>query len=279
MFNLNCPPDACRKNFQCDIEYKGRIIAFGGVKKTFANEIDNTDADTFQETFWLQVLLGNAFAVLNTAGDKPKPETAELPGSGMRISKPGAKTHTINFTDGQILGNIDFYNKLLRTSQNYDFYYYTPSLLWDVSGEQVTIIGDPVIQNELTQYIGGEGTVKWVSNGNPMATEFDTDVLLAGLFYEISGLDAFSVSGISPYTTNYTAELNYNFGSTSLPSLVWSLDGHAAEVAALTAAIDATTGELEINPGEAGIYVITVYVTNQYGCIFGTLDVTVTVTA
>ena len=276
---LNCPEIGCYTNFQCDTDYKGRIISAAMVKKSVATLIDKTDPTAFLDSLFYQALEGNAILFLNIAGEKPKPETAELPGVGMRINRPGAKTHTLTYVDAQVVGNVDFYNKILRASQNFDFYYFTPEVVWDASGTQVTVIGDPVIQNDLTQFINGETTVKWVADNNPLPEQFDTETLLTGLFYEISGSDSLAVQVGDAGTSGYTASLNYDFGSQTLPTQVWSLDSSAAVITALGATINATTGELEINATEIGDYILTVKVTNAAGCIFGTLDISVTVTA
>lgn len=276
-FLTACPPDSCYQNSVCDIEQKGRIIAAALVKKTSASELDKSTPLAFLESLWLLALQGNATLILNTSGEKPKPETAELPGRGMRISKPGAKTHTINLIDMQILINIDFYNKILKTSQNYDFYYFTPGQVWDASGQQVTLIGDPVIQNDLTTYIGGEATVKWVQDGNPLNAEFDTDTLLEGLFYEVSGPDAVSTTLASGDTFALTASLNQDLGSVSLPDVVWSVVSNAAIVEALGVTIDSVTGEVEFNPIDTGVYDVTFQATSDTGCIYGQLVTTVTV--
>jgi len=276
---LNCPPVSCYKNYRCDVDYKGRIIGAALVKKTVASLIDKTDATTLLDSIFYQALDGNAIMFLNIAGDKPKPETAELPGVGLRINRPGAKTHTLNFIDAQVIANVDSYNKILRSSQNYDLYYFTPELYWDASGTQVTVIGDPVIQNDLTQFINGETMIKWVADSNPVPSDFDTDTLLEGLFYEVTGVDAIAAPIGFIQSETYTASLNYDFGSQSLPSTVWSLGSSAAVIAALGATIDATTGSLDIDPQVVGDYVLTVVASNEAGCIFGTIDVSVTVTA
>jgi hypothetical protein len=276
---LNCPPVSCYKNYRCDVDYKGRIIGAALVKKTVASLIDKTDATTLLDSIFYQALDGNAIMFLNIAGDKPKPETAELPGVGLRINRPGAKTHTLNFIDAQVIANVDSYNKILRSSQNYDLYYFTPELYWDASGTQVTVIGDPVIQNDLTQFINGETMIKWVADSNPVPSDFDTDKLLEGLFYEVSGVDAIAAPIGFIQSETYTASLNYDFGSQSLPSTVWSLGSSAAVIANLGATIDATTGSLDIDPQVVGDYVLTVVASNEAGCIFGSIDVSVTVTA
>jgi len=275
---LNCPPVSCYKNYRCDVDYKGRIIGAALVSKSVSSLIDKTDATALLDSLFYQALDGNAILFLNIAGEKPKPETAELPGVGMRINRPGAKTHTLNFVDAQVIANVDSYNKILRSSQNYDLYYFTPDLYWDASGTQVTVIGDPVIQNDLTQFITGDVMIKWVADTNPIPSNFDTDTLLEGLFYEISGLNSLSVT-TSGGTSSYTAALNYSFGSASLPTILWTLDSPAAVITALTATIDLVTGELEFTAPTVGDYVITVVASNETGCIFGTLDVSVTVTA
>ena len=276
---LNCPPVTCYKNYRCDVDYKGRIIGAALVKKTVSSLIDKTDATALLDSLLYQALQGDAILFLNIAGEKPKPETAELPGVGMRINRPGAKTHTLTFVDAQVIANVDSYNRILRSSQNYDLYYFTPELYWDASGTQVTVIGDPIIQNDLTQFINGETMVKWVADTNPVPSNFDTDTLLEGVFYEISGADSLTVQVGVAGTSAYTATLNYDFGSQTLPTQVWSFDTSAAVITALGATINATTGEVEINAVTIGDYVLTVVVTNAAGCIFGTLDISVTVTA
>jgi len=273
---LNCPPVSCYKNYRCDVDYKGRIIGAALVSKSVSSLIDKSDAEALLNSLFYQALDGNAILFLNIAGDKPKPETAELPGVGMRINRPGAKTHTLNFVDAQVIANVDSYNKILRSSQNYDFYYFTPELYWDASGTQVTVIGDPVIQNDLTQFITGDVMVKWVSDTNPVPSNFDTDLLLEGLFYEISGSDSLSIT-TSGTSVSYTAALNYDFGSQSLPSIVWSLDASAETITDLDVTINETTGGVTFTSPSIGSYVITVVASNQAGCIFGTLDVSVTV--
>jgi len=258
------------------VDYKGRIIGAALVSKSVSSLIDKSDAEALLNSLFYQALDGNAILFLNIAGDKPKPETAELPGVGMRINRPGAKTHTLNFVDAQVIANVDSYNKILRSSQNYDFYYFTPELYWDASGTQVTVIGDPVIQNDLTQFITGDVMVKWVSDTNPVPSNFDTDLLLEGLFYEISGSDSLSIT-TSGTSVSYTAALNYDFGSQSLPSIVWSLDASAETITDLDVTINETTGGVTFTSPSIGSYVITVVASNQAGCIFGTLDVSVTV--
>lgn len=276
---LNCPEIGCYTNFQCDTDYKGRIISAAMVKKSVATLIDKTDPTAFLDSLFYQALEGNAILFLNIAGEKPKPETAELPGVGMRINRPGAKTHTLTYVDAQVVGNVDFYNKILRASQNFDFYYFTPEVVWDASGTQVTVIGDPVIQNDLTQFINGETTVKWVADNNPLPEQFDTETLLTGLFYEISGNESVAGEVGTSQTETYTAALNYDFGSQTLPSLVWSVEGAAADLASLNGSMNPTTGAYTFSPTEAGTFDITVKVTNAAGCIFGTLNISVTVTA
>jgi hypothetical protein len=273
---LNCPPVSCYKNYRCDVDYKGRIIGAALVSKSVSSLIDKSDATALLDSLFYQALEGNAILFLNIAGDKPKPETAELPGVGMRINRPGAKTHTLNFVDAQVIANVDSYNKILRSSQNYDFYYFTPELYWDASGTQVTVIGDPVIQNDLTQFITGETMIKWVADTNPVPSNFDTDLLLEGLFYEISGSDSLSIT-TSGTSVSYTAALNYDFGSQSLPSIVWSLEASAATITELDVTINESTGGVTFTSPSIGSYVITVVASNEAGCIFGTLDVSVTV--
>ena len=275
---LNCPPVTCYKNYRCDVDYKGRIIGAALVKKTVSSLIDKTDATSLLDSLLYQALQGDAILFLNIAGEKPKPETAELPGVGMRINRPGAKTHTLTFVDAQVIANVDSYNRILRSSQNYDLYYFTPELYWDASGTQVTVIGDPIIQNDLTQFINGETMVKWVADTNPVPSNFDTDTLLEGVFYEISGSEAIAGEVGTFQTETYTATLNYDFGSQTLPNQIWSVEGTAAVLASLNGSMNPTTGAYSFSPTEAGTFDITVVVTNAAGCIFGTLDVVVTVT-
>lgn len=276
---IPCPDVGCYTNFQCYSEFKGRVIAASIVDKNYSDQLDWTDKTALLESLFLLAVEGRAILFLRIAGEKPRPETAELAGSGMQISRPGAKTHTVNFTDAQVIGNTGFYNKILRTSQNYDFLYFTPGLIWDATGNMITLIGDPVIENDLTKFINGEVMVKWVSDDNPVESEFDTDTLLKGVYYLIDGETSIvKASGGGSAVEQYTAELNFDFGSTVLPDLVWSVSGETGVVEAVDAEMDPETGILTISGAVAGTYNLTVKVTNSAGCVFGTLDIVVTVT-
>lgn len=278
----NCPPKGCYANTVCDVEFKGRVIAASLIDNDYLDQIDTSSKQAWISSIFYQYLQGNAFLILNTSGEKPRPETAELPGTGLRINKPGAKTHTINLMDMQILadGNIDFYNKILRTSQNYSLYYFTPDLIWDATGEQITLIGDPVIADDLTSFIGGEATIKWVSNDNPLSYSFDTKTLLKGLFYLISGNLVLNIVLGGGETTSYTATLSQTLPSGSLPDLVWSFaDGQEEVIEALGVTVDPVTGEVEFNAVETGNFTLTIVVEAETNCVYGTKDITVRVTA
>ena len=280
-FSLNCPQIGCYNNYECDVQEPGRIVGIALVDKNYTADLNTTGTDDdFIDSLFLLALDGNAQLLLNINGEKPRPETAEGPGRGLRQSTILASTHTLNFVDMQGVPNTRFYNIIRRSSQNYDMWFFTKTLIWDASATDITLLASNVITNDLQQYIGAEGTIKWTSNDDPVPASFSlTKTLLNGLAYEISGLESLSVGLAGGDTTVYTAELNYDFGSVSLPDLVWSLTGSAASIASLGATIDATTGELEINATEEGVFTITVKVTNEFGCIFGTYDVVVTVTA
>lgn len=276
--SLVCPQTGCYSNYECDIREPGRVVALALVEKTHSAEVDTSTDEAFLDSLFTLYLAGNAQLLLNLSGDVPRPETAELPGRGLRATTVGASTYTINFMDMQGVPNADFYNKIRRSSQNYDLYYFTPSLYWNASAQTITLLASNVIQNDLTQYIGAEGTIKFVSNNDPLPVSFSlVETLLSGLFYEIEGTSAITTTVGVGDTICYSANLNYDFASGSLPSLIWSLDNTAAEIADMGAEIDEVTGCLTYDPTEAGTFTINVKVTNEAGCIFGTLPVVFTV--
>lgn len=277
-----CPEVTCYTNPLCDTKNKGRIIAAFLVDKDYSSLVDKTTKANYLSSLFYLYAQGYAILINNVAGEKPRPETAELAGTGMRINKPGGKTHTINIMDMAIMAgdNGEFYNSILETSQNYDFYYYTPGKIWDVSGQTITMIGDPVIPNDLTQFIGGEVTVKWVQDGNPLASDFDTETLLKGLKYIIDGdfyLEA--TEGSETAYTPFTATFNQSLPSGPQPALIWSIQGEDDVIEALAAEIDAESGVLTVGSTETGTFTITVVVTGEGNCIVGYQSVQITVAA
>jgi hypothetical protein len=279
-FSLNCPQIGCYNNFECDVQEPGRIVAIALVDKNHSDELDTTgDDQDFLDSLFTLALEGNAQLLLNISGEKPRPETAEGPGRGLRQTTILASTQTINFVDMQGVPNTRFYNIIRRSSQNYDMWFFTKTLIWDASAQDITLLASNVITNDLQQYIGAEGTIKWTSNDDPVPDSFSlTKTLLNGLAYEISGAQSVATTVAVGGSENYTATLNYDFASGSLPDLIWSLENTAAEIAVLDAQIDEVTGILTYDPTEAGVFVLTVKVTNEFGCIFGTYDVTFTIT-
>jgi hypothetical protein len=273
-FTITCPSDGCYANYLCDIEKENRIVAAVLVKKGVA--ITKTTAAAWLSSLFTACLEGNGFLILNISGEKPRPDTAELPGRGKQLNKPGGKTHTLNFTDMQGVVNVDFYNKIARTSKNFDLYYFTPDLIWDVAGETISLVADPVITADLNTYIGSEGTIKWVSKGNPLPCEFNVDTLLDGLFYEITGTTdpdfSIEVANGGTATSIFNASLNYTLISN--PDLVWSVSAPSNDD--FTISVDSTTGIVTvIAPAmDSQTTTFTLTVTNIYGCIFGEQIVT-----
>lgn len=278
-FTITCPSDGCYANYLCDIEKENRIVAAVLVKKGVS--ITKTTSAAWLSSLFTACLEGNGFLILNISGEKPRPDTAELPGRGKQLNKPGGKTHTLNFTDMQGVVNVDFYNKIARTSKNFDLYYFTPDLIWDVAGETISLVADPVITADLNTYIGSEGTIKWVSKGNPLPCEFDVDTLLDGLFYEITGTTDpdFILNAVvgMPYPSTFDADLNVSLMSS--PALQWSVTGSDADLSATGGVIDASTGVLTITAISAGTYNLILKATNIYGCIFGEQEITIVVTS
>jgi hypothetical protein len=278
-----CPTVGCYQNYPCDPEYMNKIIAVAFVKKSAG--IGSTlkdDPQGWMDTFMQLYLDGDAYLIFNTSGDKPKPETATTTGRGMLTTKTLAKTHTLNYMDlqGVTLTNVQWYCDMLSSSQNYDFYYFTPGRIWDASGQYVTVIGDPVITGELNTYQQAEVVVTWTSKCNPLPYDFPTDTFNAGLFFVVEGpsgaipQDSFTTCQTSTVTPNWVAVLNYE-SPLDEGTLTWSIQANETAVPdGLT--ID-TEPELNLNNVATGTYSLTVVVTNQSGCVFGSLDFTLVV--
>jgi hypothetical protein len=292
IFSLTCPDVGCYQNFLCDPEFQNKIVAVAYVKKSAAlSSIEKATADSWIAALYERYLDGQGYLVLNTSGEKPKPDTATTAGRGMQNTKALAKTHTLTYQDmqGVVQNNVQFYNDILASAQNYDFYYFTPNRIWDASGYYVTVIGDPIITADLNTYQMAEVGVNWVSKVNPLPYEFDTDTFLEGLYYIISFTGSGNTyigntitSGCSATeSTTFSAVLN--IGSISgAPAQSWSIEEGAGSdpIGDITLGIDATTGILSWTPGGGaydGTYIFTVTVTNEYGCVFGQETITLIV--
>ena len=291
IFSLTCPDVGCYQNFLCDPEFQNKIVAIAFVKKSSAlTSIEKATADSWIAALYERYLDGEGYLVLNTSGEKPKPETATTAGRGMQNTKALAKTHTLTVQDmqGVVQNNVQFYNDILASAQNYDFYYFTPGRIWDASGYYVTVIGDPIITADLNTYQMAEVTVNWVSKVNPLPYEFDTDTFLEGLYYIISFTGGSGSTYIGntitsgctdPQTVTFSAVLNIGTIS-GAPAQSWSIDevSGSDDITEIGLDIDPETGELTWNPNTfTGTYIFTVTVTNEYGCVFGQETITLNV--
>lgn len=291
IFSLTCPDVGCYQNFLCDPDFQNKIVAVAYVRKSAAlTTLDKSTADLWIAALYDRYLLGEAYLVFNTSGEKPKPETATTAGRGMQNTKALAKTHTVTIQDqqGVVQSNVQFYNDILASSQNFDFYYFTPNRIWDASGSYITVIGDPVITADLNTYQMAEVTINWVSKVNPLPYEFDTDTFLEGLYYIISytGSSGSTYVGntitsacTDPQTVTFTGVLNIGAIS-GAPEQVWSIEQQSGsdDITEIGLDIDAETGDLTWNPaGDIGTYIFTVTVTNEYGCVFGQETITLNV--
>jgi hypothetical protein len=292
IFSLTCPDVGCYQNFLCDPEFQNKIVAVAYVKKSAAlSSVEKATADSWIAALYERYLDGEGYLVLNTSGEKPKPDTATTAGRGMQNTKALAKTHTLTYQDmqGVVQNNVQFYNDILASAQNYDFYYFTPGRIWDASGYYVTVIGDPIITADLNTYQMAEVTVNWVSKVNPLPYEFDTDTFLEGLYYIISFAGSGNTyigntitSGCSA-TESSTFSAVLNIGAISgAPAQSWSIDevSGSDDITAISLEIDPVTGVLSWSPGtggEDGTYIFTVTVTNEYGCVFGQETITLIV--
>ena len=147
----------------------------------------------------------------------------------MQNTKALAKTHTVNYTDmqGVVQSNVQFYNDILSTSQNYDFYFFTPNRIWDASGAYVTVIGDPVISADLNTYQMAEVAVTWVAKTNPLPYEFDTDSFLEGLYFEITipaGSECTNVVVSTSETVVFDTALNVEGIALPTGDPIWSVE-------------------------------------------------------
>jgi hypothetical protein len=277
IYSISCPDVGCYTNFQCDPEFLNKIVAVAFIKKTAGFTITDQSASELKTDFLSLFASGDGYIVFNTSGEKPKPDTATTAGRGMQTTKALAKTHTLNYTDmqGIIKENIVWYNNILSASQNYDFYYFTPSRVWDASGNYVTIIGDPVIGADLNTYQMAEVSVTWVSKANPLPFAMDTDTFLEGLYWVIGSttpadeswnwvLDTCSVK-----TSTITAELNVAMMTSPTFSVSVISGDTLGEVT-----IDAVSGVLTLTPSNDGTMVFVIQATNVTGCVIGQQEVT-----
>ena len=278
---FNCPEDVCYTNFPCDIDQKAKIVDLVLVQKQYASEVDKTSGETMLDSFNLMAVNGKAQLILNINGEKPLPETTELPGRGLQEIKVGSSSHTINFDDYQGVINVDFYNQIRKTSQNYDLYFMTPGIIWDASSKQVTIYGNVVIANDLKAFIMSQGKIKWTANGDPSAVVTEENLIEA---FSVPLVYSFGVESVELNTTEgstitgtWAATLNKDLISGSVPTINYSIIDYPIENAPLGLIFDVLTGEYEMTPSQPGVYSFSVLASNSVSCITGQLLVTVTV--
>jgi len=289
IFSLTCPDVGCYQNFLCDPEFQNKVVAVAYVRKSAAlSSVEKSTADNWIAALYDRYLNGEAYLIFNTSGEKPKPDTATVAGRGMQNTKALAKTHTLTYQDmqGVVQNNVQFYNDILASAQNYDFYYFTPGRIWDASGYYVTVIGDPIITADLNTYQMAEVTVNWVSKVNPLPYEFDTDSFLEGLYYIISASGDFTGFTWSTCDDSSAGEVTMaavlNVGAISgAPALVWSVEATSESdpLSSISLVIDSETGVVTWTNSTAGTYSFIVTVTNAYGCVFGQQEVTLTIAA
>ena len=284
-FTVDCPAEACYVNPLCSVDYQNRVIGLAFVKKSVT--LNKTTAALWLNSLLLAEVNGDAVLVRNTSGDHPAPDTAELPGFGRSNGRLGPKTHTITAADRNGVVNVAAYNAFLQTNGLYDMYFITPLLIWDVSGQEVTINGDIIITNEITNFITGQLQMKWVQIGTPEACEFNDISFNLGLRYVISNAYdptfTLTVASDTDADTTFTAALNQTVTG-SIPDQVWSVelptDG-TEENWIIT--MDSVTGTMTINaqpeldPGAT--VTVVVVVTNQYGCVLGEQEFVITLEA
>ena len=289
IFSLTCPDVGCYQNFLCDPEFQNKIVAVAYVRKSAAlTATEKSNADNWIAALYDRYLNGEAYLVFNTSGEKPKPETATTAGRGMQNTKALAKTHTLTYQDmqGVVQSNVQFYNDILASAQNFDFYYFTPGRIWDASGYYVTVIGDPIITADLNTYQMAEVTVNWVSKVNALPYEFDTDTFLEGLYYIISAsgdFTGFTWAGCDDSSAgSVTMAAVLNVGAISgAPAQEWSLEATDTSdpLVDIGLAIDSSTGIVTWTYSTPGTYTFIVTVTNAYGCVFGQQEVTLTISS
>lgn len=281
VFSLDCPDVGCYQNYLCDPEFQNKIIAVAFVRKSAASTINKTNADLWKASLFDAYIDGNAFLVFNTSGEKPKPETATTTGRGMQTTKALAKTHTLNYQDmqGVVLGNVEFYNQILSTSQNYDFYYFTPSRIWDASGNYITVIGDPIIGADINTYQTAEVSVTWTSKVNPLPYEFDTQTFLQGIYYNVAyefGNDCIviNVQDQGPtYGTYFMTGTNQEGVVPTDSDVVWSVGSQTPDLGVVVSVFVGTTieGAIGFDPTNAitGTTNIEIIASSPSGCVWG----------
>jgi hypothetical protein len=282
IYSITCPDVGCYTNFQCDPEFLNKVVAVAYIKKTAGFAITNQTASELKEDFLTLFAEGDGFIVFNTSGEKPRPDTATTAGRGMQTTKALAKTHTLNYTDmqGIIKENVEWYNSILSTSQNYDFYYLTPGRVWDASGNYVTIIGDPVIGADLNTYQMAEVSVTWVSKANPLPFSMDTDTFLEGLYWIIGSTTPadeswnWVIDDCDTKTSTITADLNVTIAGVNPTFSVNVISGGTAG----SVEIDSVSGLLTLSPSNTGTIVFVITAANASGCVIGQQEVTAVIT-
>lgn len=281
MQNTYCAALECYVFQQCDSDNPSRIIHLALAKKTFG--IDKTSADTMLQSFLEGELSGDVSILRNIRGEKPRPETQELDGFGRASIKVGSSNHTINIVDQFGIENQLFYNTIKFASSKYDLYYFTDGKIWDASGNLITFYGDNVLTNGATDLVMAESTIKWVNKVQPLASDFDTNAIEEGLFYELtagaypSGQITMAADAVIGDTI--TASLSQYVPNSC--NVLFSIE-NVSDESLLEVVINESTGQLDLTGQDAGTGVVTFTVVAQNdcgGCVKGNMEFTVTLTA
>lgn len=281
MLNFDCNVKPCYQNYPCDLDEKGKIV--GIILVDEGETVDKTDGQSMIDSFNLLAANGKAQLILNIDGEKPRAEVNEGPGRGLQETQILSSVHTINWTDYQGAANVPFYNEIRKSGQNYDSYYITPTLIWDNSENEVTVVAPIVIDRDLKSKIRAEGTIKWAANGDPLPTSVEKAVVKdfmkplqyvfsQGETYEQTTTEGSTISG------TFDATLNKSLISGSIPDVVYAID-ETSDIAGLGLVFDDLTGDYDITPTDAGVYTFTVLASSDGNCITGKLFVTITVQA
>lgn len=281
IFSIECPDIGCYQNYLCDPEFQNKVIAVAYVKKSAAANINKTSASLWMQSLFTEYAKGNAYLVLNTSGEKPKPETGTTAGRGYQTTKALAKNHTLTYMDmqGVVKNNVVFYNDILATAQNYDFYYFTPDRIWDASGNYVTVIGDPIIGADINTYMQSEVSVQWTSKVNPLPEDFPTQTFLEGLYLEIAlATHGTTISLATNSSGNDLLNATYSQTISSFTqNITYSIIADAATITALGLSVSSnndTTGTLSWSGVDAGTWDVKIQAVNEAGCVYGELNLT-----
>lgn len=257
----------------CGSEEPNRIIHIGYVLK--GTVLDYTSAETLLESLLEEEVNGNVILLRNVRGTYDGGAVTTGPGRGRETERVLGMTHTINYTDFDIVDRIPFYNTFKQIARNFYPIYFTDTKAWPVQNASPSVAPQSPITDDNTTFMEGAIALKWNYKDLAIPYDIDTQALdscptlpssITAVVYTLSSgnyvIEDEATGGTLTLGSSASGPLTYSLVSGTLPT---------------GTTFNTATGVVSGTPTAPGTYKFSLKVSNAYG-ITATKDITVVVT-